>query len=126
MKICFPVSKDEGIGSAVYNHFGSAPLFVVVDTASNSITVINNRDQHHEHGACNPTKALDGYDVDAVVVGGIGSGALNKLNAMGISVHRAGAETVTENLQLLLSDQLHPITLQTTCIGHAPGGGCAH
>ena len=32
MKVCFPVQKDEGIESQVYNHFGSAPVFIVVDT----------------------------------------------------------------------------------------------
>ena len=32
MKICFPVEKDEGIESQVYNHFGSAPVFIMVDT----------------------------------------------------------------------------------------------
>ena len=37
MKICFPVQNDNGIESAVYNHFGSAPVFVVFDTDTNSI-----------------------------------------------------------------------------------------
>jgi predicted Fe-Mo cluster-binding NifX family protein len=32
MKVCFAVQKDEGIESAVYGHFGSAPAFVVIDT----------------------------------------------------------------------------------------------
>ena len=126
MNICFPVTKDEGMSSPVYNHFGSAPLFLVVDTESKTITAINNEDQHHKHGACNPTKALDGHLVDAIVVAGIGSGALVKLNAMGIRVHRAAAQTVMENLQLFLSGQLGPMTLDRTCIGHSPGGGCAH
>jgi len=59
MKVCFPVSKVEGIESKVYGHFGSAPEFIVVDTANNDATTINNCDQHHEHGACNPMKALN-------------------------------------------------------------------
>ena len=126
MHICFPVEKDEGINSVLYNHFGSAPAFVVVDTTLNAITVINNRDRHHEHGACNPTRALDNHHVDAIVVGGIGAGALTKLKAMGIAVHRAGAQTIKENLDLFVSGQLGPMTLQRTCIGHSPGGGCAH
>ena len=57
MKICFPVQQNNGLDSAVYNHFGSAPVFVVVDTHSNNIASIDNRDQHHVHGACNPMKA---------------------------------------------------------------------
>ena len=76
MKICSPVHNDNGIDSAVYNHFGSAPVFVVYDTDTSSIESINNQDQHHTHGACNPMKALDNQKVDAIVVGGIGAGAL--------------------------------------------------
>ena len=76
MKICFPVQNDNGIESTVYNHFGSAPAFVVIDTDTNNVTSINNRDQHHSHGACNPMKALDNQEIDAIVVGGIGAGAL--------------------------------------------------
>lgn len=126
MKVCFPVQTNEGLASTVYNHFGSAPLFLVVDTASDAITVINNRDQHHVHGACNPTKALDGQSVEAIVVGGIGAGALNKLNQLGIKVHRAEAGTVRENMDLFAGKGLPELTLQACCGGHGKDGGCAH
>jgi predicted Fe-Mo cluster-binding NifX family protein len=126
MKICFPIQTNEGLSSTVYNHFGSAPLFLVVDTATNDIAVINNRDQNHVQGACNPTKALDGRQVDAIVVGGIGAGALTKLNQMGIRVHRAGAPTVAENIPVLTSGKLPELTLQACCGGHSKDGACAH
>jgi predicted Fe-Mo cluster-binding NifX family protein len=126
MKICFPVQKDEGLGSTVYNHFGSAPFFLLVDTTTNSVAAINNRDQHHVHGACNPMKALDNQKVDAIVVGGIGAGALTRLNQMGIRVHRAQAETVAANMGLLNSQSLPELTLQGCCGGHGKDGGCAH
>jgi predicted Fe-Mo cluster-binding NifX family protein len=126
MKICFPVQKDEGMDSAVYNHFGSAPVFVVIDTDTNDHSVINNRDQHHTHGACNPMKALDNQKVDAIVVGGIGAGALTRLNQMGIIVHRSQAATVRENMAMFTSKSLPELTLQGCCGGHSADGGCAH
>lgn len=126
MKICFPVQKDDGIDSAVYNHFGSAPIFVVVDTDTKDLSTINNRDQHHSHGACNPMKALDNQRVDAIVVGGIGAGALTRLNQMGIIVHRSSAATVRENMALFASQGLPTLTLQGCCGGHSDDGGCAH
>jgi predicted Fe-Mo cluster-binding NifX family protein len=126
MKICFPVQQDEGFDSSVYNHFGSAPVFVVVDTETNGIASIHNRDQHHAHGACNPMKALDNQKVDAIVVGGIGAGALTRLNQMGISVHRSQAATVRENVSLFASQQLPVLTVQGCCGGHSKDGGCAH
>jgi len=126
MKICFPVQQDEGFDSSVYNHFGSAPVFVVVDTETNGIASINNRDQHHVHGACNPMKALDNQKVDAIVVGGIGAGALARLNQMGIAVHRSQAPTVRENVSLFAAQQLPVLTMQGCCGGHSKDGGCAH
>jgi predicted Fe-Mo cluster-binding NifX family protein len=126
MKICFPAQKDDGLDSAVYNHFGSAPIFVVVDTDTDTITSISNRDQHHAHGACNPMKALDNQRVDAIVVGGIGAGALTRLNQMGIIVHRSQAPTIRENLTMFASKTLPELTLQGCCGGHSGDGGCAH
>jgi len=126
MKMCFPVKENEGIESTVYNHFGSAPFFVVVDTDTNHLVAINNRDQHHSHGACNPMKALDNQKVDAIVVGGIGAGALNRLNQMGIVVHRSQGGTVRDNLELFASQGLPELTIQGCCGGHSADGGCAH
>jgi len=126
MKICFPVQHDNGMESAVYNHFGSAPLFLVVDTDTNSIASISNKDQHHAHGACNPLKALDNQKVDAIVVGGIGAGALSRLNQMGIKVHRSQVDTIGGNMELLAKENLPLLTLQGCCGGHGAGGGCAH
>jgi predicted Fe-Mo cluster-binding NifX family protein len=126
MKVAFPVAEDSGVESVVYNHFGSAPVFVIVDRTTPVVVSVKNRDQHHEHGACNPMQALAGQQVDAVVVGGIGNGALARLNEMGISVHRSGAVTIRENLVLLDAGSLPLIGRQGCCGGHGADGGCAH
>jgi len=124
MKVCFPVQKDEGVESQVYNHFGSAPVFIVVDTEGESVQRINNRDLHHVHGACNPIMALGGQTIEALVVGGIGGGALMKLNAMGVKVYEAGTPTVKENLELLRENKLQELAMDRSCRAHE--GGCGH
>ena len=126
MKLCFPVQQDEGITSAVYGHFGSAPFFVVVDTETGAIRAIVNRDQHHAHGNCNPIKAIDQEKVDAVVVGGIGAGALTRLNQMGIRVYRAQRPTIQENVPLFVAQKLSEYAPQECCGGHGHRGSCAH
>jgi predicted Fe-Mo cluster-binding NifX family protein len=126
MKVCFPVQQDEGLTSSVYNHFGSAPLFIVVDTDTNEASAITNRDQHHAHGACNPIKAIGDQKIDAVVVGGIGAGALARLNQLSVRVYRAQLPTIRENVALLLSKKLTEYTVQGCCGGHSQGGTCAH
>ena len=126
MKVCFPVQKDEGIASTVYNHFGSAPLFVLVDTVSNTVAPVINADKHHSQGACSPIKALGTQRIDAVVVGGIGGGALGKLKQLGIKVYRAQSGTIANNLELFSSGQLAEYSAQSCCGGHDHAGGCAH
>jgi len=126
MKLCFPVQSNDGLESTVYNHFGSAPLFVVLDTDTNVVSTITNNDRLHVHGSCNPLKALDNQTVDAVIVGGIGGGALNRLNHAGIRVYKASASSIRENMDLFTSNTLAEYTPGHTCGGHGKGGGCAH
>jgi len=126
MKVCFPVNKEEGIDSKVFGHFGSAPVFILVDTENNSVTTLENKDQHHEHGACNPMKALNNQKVDAVVVGGIGGGALSKLKQLKIKVFHAQTPTVRENIAMLKTNSLPEFSMAHTCAGHSHIGGCSH
>ena len=124
MKVCFAVQKDEGMDSAVYGHFGSAPTFVVVDTERQCVDTVSNKDMIHAHGACNPIMALGGQNVDAIIVGGIGGGALMKLNAAGIKVYGSMAGTIKGNLDLLMTKRLPELSMANTCAGHQ--GGCGH
>jgi predicted Fe-Mo cluster-binding NifX family protein len=126
MKIAFPTQSDQGMDSTVFGHFGSAPCFVLVDDASGAIESISNVDRQHIHGQCQPLAALGGKTVDAVVVGGIGGGALMKLLAAGINVYRAVEGTVNDNLDLIQSKRLPQFTMDMSCAGHHEGGGCAH
>jgi len=124
MKVGFAVQMNEGMESRVYDHFGSAPAFIIVDTEGKEVLTVNNKDLHHVHGACNPVMALDGKSVDAMVVGGIGAGALVKLNASGIKVYGAGAQTVKENLTLLSENKLQELSVYNSCRSHQ--GACGH
>ncbi|MEW6214607.1 MAG: NifB/NifX family molybdenum-iron cluster-binding protein [Nitrospirota bacterium] len=124
MKICFPVLKDEGLESKVYGHFGSAPLFIIIERDSSKTVTIKNKDQHHTHGACNPLKALNSQKVEVVVVTIIGAGALNRLNQLGIKVFQAQASTVRENIAMLKAQNLPEFTMSHCCSGHGHGLGC--
>lgn len=126
MKVCFPVMENQGLESQVFGHFGSAPGFVVVDMVTSEVTAINNSDQIHQHGACNPVAGLGGYQVDAIVVGGIGGGALHKLNSAGMRVFKAMEGTVTENMALFRTNGLPEYMPGHTCGGHGQSHGCSH
>jgi predicted Fe-Mo cluster-binding NifX family protein len=126
MKIAFPVQSDRGLESSVYGHFGSAPFFMVFDSSDKALEAIGNNDAHHIHGQCQPLKALGGTEVDMVVVGGIGAGALMKLQNQGIRVFRAVEGSVKDNLELLESGRLPEFASHMTCGGHQDGHGCQH
>jgi predicted Fe-Mo cluster-binding NifX family protein len=126
VKVGFPVQANNGFESEVYGHFGSAAMFIVVDTETSQMSVINNGDMHHVHGACNPIKAINGRNVDAIVVGGIGARALSRLNQSGIRVYQAMASTVKENMEMLMNRHLPEFMPQHTCGGHTNGSGCGH
>lgn len=124
MRLCFPVVKNEGLESRVFGHFGSAPAFLIVDSETEAVVEVINRDLHHAHGGCSPLRALDGHPVDAVIVGGIGPGAWNGLTSAGIQVFAAGAETVRENVALYGRRALEPWAQGRNCGGHGGGHGC--
>lgn len=122
MKICIPVQENKGMESVPFNHFGSAPMFVICDLDNNEVRSIGNGDLGHEHGKCQPIKALSGETVDAVIVGGIGQGAIMKLNSMGIKVYRACEGNVSSNLQMLKENKLNEFPANHSC-NH---DGCSH
>lgn len=126
MKIAIPVSAYRGLDSPVYGHFGSAPLFALVDTETLAIQPLGNRDQAHVHGACNPLQALAGARPDAVIVGGLGAGALFGLQAAGIKVYRAAGGTVAETLAGFAANLLAEFDASGVCAGHAEGHVCHH
>ncbi|GAB6169848.1 hypothetical protein JCM1393_23080 [Clostridium carnis] len=122
MKICFPVKENNGVKSIPYGHFGTAPLFLIFNLESNEVNTIGNGDLGHEHGKCQPIKALSGEVIDAVVVGGIGQGAITKLNSMGVKVFKAVEGTIEDNLNLYKNGELKEFSSNHKC-NH---DGCSH
>ncbi|MBF0387793.1 MAG: NifB/NifX family molybdenum-iron cluster-binding protein [Candidatus Omnitrophica bacterium] len=118
MKICIPTETDKGKDAVVFGHFGSAPFFTIYDTADSSIEVIINANQHHAHGMCQPMAALAGKGVNAVVTGGAGAGAIEKLNQGGIRVYRAIAGTVADVAAQFAAGRLDEISVKNACAHH--------
>jgi predicted Fe-Mo cluster-binding NifX family protein len=126
MKIAFPTQQDAGVDSQVHGHFGSARFFVIMDSDADSVRTIENPDRVHLHGQCQPLNALNGEPVDAVVAGGIGGGALRKLNAAGIRVFKSSDGTVRENFNRMAAGELEEYSPFHTCGAHGAEHACAH
>jgi predicted Fe-Mo cluster-binding NifX family protein len=126
VKVVFPTEVNMGMDSVVFEHFGSANFFILVDSETENMEVILNQDLNHQHGQCQPMKAIGGREIDAVVVGGIGGTAMTKLKKGGKTVFRAVAGSVKDNLELLKAGKLTEFMPFDICGGHGHGGKCSH
>lgn len=115
MNICIPVTEDNGLDSRLSGHFGSAPVFMIVDTETGACRPVPNANHSHGHGMCQPLASLGGQQVDAAVVGGIGVGALAKLQAAGIRTFKASGASAKEACDAFTSGTLVEITPAMAC-----------
>jgi len=122
MKVCIPTETKDGLKANVYGHFGSAPYFTVCDTETLKCEIIDNGNLNHEHGMCNPVKAVGSAKPDAVIAGGMGAGAINGLRSAGIKVYLTQPSTVAEALKKLQSAQLTEADPTCACSHHGENG----
>lgn len=118
MRICIPTETNEGKDARVFGHFGSAPFFTVYDPETGDIEVLNNSNEHHEHGACNPIGILMGSKIGCVICCGMGARAVQILNQNGIKVLMTKESTVKDAIKNYLSDDLEEITPENACNHH--------
>jgi predicted Fe-Mo cluster-binding NifX family protein len=117
VRLCIPIIRDEGPDSIISSHFGSAPLFMVVDTSAGTRAAVVNLNVHHEHGRCNPIDLLSRERLDAVVVRGIGRNALSRLRQAGLDVICTECATVSEAVAAFEAGLLLPVLAAHACGG---------
>jgi len=119
MRICIPVDDNKGNQSRTYGHFGSAPWFIIYDTVTENIETVLNTNEHHEHSQCNPLASLQQYNLEAMITGGIGRRALEKIHTAGMKVFRVDEGETIESVITLFNDQkLSEVTFEDTCHHH--------
>jgi predicted Fe-Mo cluster-binding NifX family protein len=69
------------------------------------------------HGGCAPLALLAGEEIQGVLVGGIGRGALLQLLRMGIALYETADETVANALTSLKAGQLRRLDDGASCCG---------
>lgn len=133
MRIAFPVFQNHGFDSLVHNHFDSAPLCVIVDTASRTLLEVANRSPRGHHDLCRRLLELGGgAEGAALVVEGIGSAMLRELQQAGIRVYQSCCVSLAGNLEQFNRQALVELTAAPACIdpyldenGDLPSGfGC--
>ena len=117
MTICFPVKRNDGLGSQIFEHFGLAPMFLLVDAETGEVEEQTNHNGGRGRGGRQPFNVLAGKAVDAVVVGEIGKGALAGLHQAGFKVFQAQAGSIADNLTQFTEGNLTELSLNAVCRG---------
>ncbi|MDA8174949.1 MAG: hypothetical protein M0018_10230 [Nitrospiraceae bacterium] len=112
MKLCFPIEKDEGLDSVVYEDFGSAPALLIFDAKTKKKKTINNELQ----GGI-PLKALVSERVDIVIVESLVDGVVVALEDAGIGALQSIKGTVKKNLEAFERQSLP--NFKRNCAGHS-------
>lgn len=115
MRICIPAETDKGLKAKINAHFGSAPYFTIYDTEKETLESINNSNQHHIHGMCQPMGVLDNKHIDVVICSGMGARAVTKLNEGDIKAYKAIAGTVADVVNRYKEGSLQEITPEIAC-----------
>ena len=115
MRACLPINDDRGLESRIYPHFGAAPMFLIVDTATKEARAIENPQREHAPERCLPLDLLLEEKIDVVVVGAIGAGALEKLSEAGVAAYHATHGTAGEMLDAVVGGALFPVLAEDTC-----------
>lgn len=120
MRICIPTEDDKGSESRVFNHFGTAPFFTIVDVETARVVVVRvngyHRQQHDHH-----IPELKAHDVGAVVCDRIGKRACAALRKEGIDVLAAVGGTVSDVLNAVNAGETSTISPAEACGGGRHG-----
>lgn len=103
MKICVPTESDSGIDAAVSAHFGRAPFFAFVDSASKAVEFVANRETGHDRGRCRGAALAAKGHPDAVAASGMGSGAFDLLRSRGARVYLSNESRLEEVVDAVLA-----------------------
>lgn len=107
MKICFPVAVDNGLNSELFSHFASSPLFLIVDSESGKVETIDNCDPQDPPKGCNPLAALQGQNLDAIIVDAIGDAIHQNMNMCGFRVFEASSANLLLLVEAFKNEQLN-------------------
>ena len=122
MKIAVPTKENNQIDA----HFGHCEFYRIY-TVSDQNQVISNEKMDSPQGCgckSNIAEAFENDGIKIMLAGGIGDGAVNKLNAHGVNVIRNCQGDVTELVQQYLAGKVQDSG--TNCAAHSDEHVCSH
>ncbi len=108
MRIAFPVDGEKGLDSHIFEHFGHAPYFLVVDVSDGKITdfiVVRNM-YEEDHGPEVAPRPLAEHNVDILICRGMDRKAIEYFDSLGIKVIKGAYECVNDIINMYLEGLL--------------------
>ena len=123
MIYCIPSESTTGLAAPISGHFGRCSYFCIYDDQTEETATVANANTHDEHGQCRPLESIEGLGVNVVLAGGMGRGAVSRLNAAGIEVFclseaTTDSLTVGEMVEAYRTGNLVRLTPESACAGH--------
>ena len=120
MKIGIPSMGERGMDEAVGQHFGMVPFYTIVDSETETVTVLPNTSSH-TGGVGYPPELLHAEGVDVLVCGGLGSRAVQMFEERGIRVFVQASGTVKDALAMYEAGELPEASDENVCREHGHG-----
>jgi predicted Fe-Mo cluster-binding NifX family protein len=104
--VAVPITEDLGLLSPVSPDFASAPMFLLVDSATLAFRSIPNTAQRRKERGCDPCAALEDTIVDLLIVDRIERDTIDQLASRGMTVHCGARGTAANALAALMGGRL--------------------
>ncbi len=123
MKIAISTSGQD-LDAAIDPRFGRCPRFLIVDSDTMNVSVLDNQSIAMGGGAgIQAAQSVAGCGVNAVITGNCGPNAVRTLQAAGIRIYLGQSGRAGDALERLLEDDLTPAESPNVADHHGMGGG---
>ena len=110
MKIAFPVN-EKSIGTKISASFGRAPYFMIYHTISKKIEFLDHRAMADQGaGGIRAAQVLADQGIKAIITQQCGENAERLLRKAEVLIYKAKSESINENIDAYLNDQLNLMT----------------
>lgn len=115
--IAIPTQGNKGWDDRVYEHFGKAPTFTLLNMETGGLTIIDNTSDHMG-GTVSPPELLRSTGADTVACGHLGAKAADRCAELGIAVLCGASGSVKDVVEQIKGGQLSPPSPGTMCQHH--------
>ncbi len=111
MRVAFPVYDHKGLDEEIFEHFGHAPAFLLVEVEDGTVRSYETVENPHsaEHGPGVVPSFLAKLDVDVLICRGMGGRARLFFQQLGIEVITGAQGKVRDVLEAYLSGELESL-----------------